>query len=176
MYRTNEQSGMSDEEYLQYLYSTDDQRMAEKIAKETAFKQEQTERRATEKLRKEEERITRQHQRAQNMADADYVGKIKKAGSVIYKIIFWTFSIFMLLFALVSFTSSGILSGILFLITAVLVNPLSEDFIRNKLFYLPKWGVIVVLIIGFFAGVLTFPQTNDVTDSTAYYEIGEYSM
>lgn len=124
----------------------------------------------------QEERITRQHQRAQNMAEADYVGKIKKAGSVIYRIIFWTFSIFMLLFALVSFTSSGILSGILFLITAVLVNPLSEDFIRNKLFHLPKWVVIVVLIIGFFAGVLTFSQTNDGMDSTAYYELGEYSM
>lgn len=87
MYRTNEQSGMSDEEYLQYLYNTDAQRTAKRTADEAAFKKEQAERKAAEKAKKAERRIVRQHQRAQNMADADYAGKIKKVGLVIYKMI-----------------------------------------------------------------------------------------
>ena len=158
MYRTNEQSGMSDEEYLQYLYNTDAQRTAKRTADEAAFKKEQAERKAAEKAKKAERRIVRRHQRAQNMADADYAGKIKKVGLVIYKIIFWAFSIFMLFFTIVSFSSSGILSGILFVITAVMINPFAEELIGKKVFSIPKWGAIVILIVGFFAGVLTFPQ------------------
>ena len=66
--------------------------------------------------------------------------------------------IFMLFFAIVSFSSSGILSGILFVITAVMINPFAEELIGKKVFSIPKWGAIVILIVGFFAGVLTFPQ------------------
>lgn len=113
---------------------------------------------------------------AQNMANAGYAGKAKKAGSVIYKVLFWAFSVFMLLFALVSFTSAGILSGLLFLITAILINPLVQDLIRNKLFALSKWVVIIILIVGFFAGVLAFPQTNSDTGTTACQKFSEYSM
>lgn len=49
--------------------------------------------------------------------------------------LFWIFSVFVLLFALVSFTTNGgILSGLLFLITAILINPLVQDLVRKKLF------------------------------------------
>lgn len=140
IYRTDEQREMSDEEYLQYLYNTDAQRMSENVSNVEAFKQEQT---------------------------------AKKIGSVIYKVIFWVLSIFILLFALVSFTNTGIVSGILFLITAITVNPFVEDLIRNKLFNLPKWVAIVILVIGFFAGVLTFPQTSRTAVTTACIELSE---
>lgn len=59
-----------------------------------------------------------------------------KAGSIrriLGKIVFWIFSIFLLLFAVVSFAiTGGILGGMLFLITAVFVNPLMTGFITNK--------------------------------------------
>ena len=54
--------------------------------------------------------------------------------------------------------TARILSGILFVITAVMINPFAEVLIGKKVFSIPKWGAIVILIVGFFAGVLTFPQ------------------
>ena len=176
IYRTDEQREMSDEEYLQYLYNTDAQRMSEKAANEVAFKQEQAERKAAEKAKKVEEKTARQHQKNQDVVNADYIGTAKGIASVIYKVIFWALSIFILLFALVSFSNTGIVSGNLFLITAIAVNPLVEDIIRTKLFNLPKWVAIVILVIGFLAGVLTFPQTDSVTETTSSIELSEYDV
>lgn len=71
-------------------------------------------------------------------------------------------STFLLLFSIVSFaTIGGILSGILFLLTAVFVNPLMTGFIRNKGKRLPIWLLIIVLIVGFLAGVLTYPTEGE---------------
>ncbi len=130
IYRTNEQSGMSDEEYLQYLYNTDAQRAVERSVNEAAYRQQQAEIKAAKKA---EERIARQRQRVQYRASVDGTGTAKKIGTVIYKILFWIFSIFIVLFALVSFTTNGgILSGLLFLITAILINPLVHNLARKK--------------------------------------------
>ena len=121
---------MSDEEYLQYLYNTDAQRAVERSVNEAAYRQQQAEIKAAKKA---EERIARQRQRVQYRASVDGTGTAKKIGTVIYKILFWIFSIFIVLFALVSFTTNGgILSGLLFLITAILINPLVHNLARKK--------------------------------------------
>lgn len=158
MYRTEENKEMSDEEYLQYLKSTDEQRAAEKEANEAAFKQEQAEKKAAEKARRSEEKEAKHREMAQKFADGNYGEKAKTAGGVIVKVIFWIASVFCLLFAIVSFTTSGgILSGILFVLTAVCVNPLLNGYIKKTGKNIPLWVFIVVLVVGFFAGVLTFP-------------------
>ena len=83
----------------------------------------------------------------------------KKAGNIVYKIAFWAISVFLLFFALIGFTENGgILSGILFLLTAVFVNPLIDDLINDKVFAFPRWIVIIVLIVGFFASIFTYPS------------------
>lgn len=147
MYRMKENKEMSDEEYIQYLASTDAQRMSEKEANEAAFKREQY-----------EKKEARHREKAQKIADANYGEKAKIAGGVIGKIIFWIVSVFYLLFAIVSFTTKGgILSGVLFCLTAICVNPLLTGYIRNIGKKVPVWILIIVSIIGFFAGVLTFP-------------------
>lgn len=157
IYRTVEQRAMSDTEYLQYLQATDGQRAAEREANEMAFKQEQAERKVMEKQRRMEEKEIRRHQCQQKKANADYDGTVPKAGKIIYNIAFWIFSSIDALFALVAFTSKGIVSGILFLITALLINPKLDDVVDEMFFKIPKWAIIVIMLVGFFAGVMMFP-------------------
>lgn len=162
MYRTEENREMSDDDYINYLVSTDAQRMTERAANEAAFKKEQAEKKAAEKAKRTEEKTVRRHSAAQKVAEANYWGKAKSIGRILGKIVFWILSIFLLLFAIVSFTTSGgILSGILFLLTAVCVNPLMTGFITNKWKKIPIWFLIIALIVGFLAGILTFPTGDE---------------
>lgn len=85
-------------------------------------------------------------------------GVLKKVGVVVYKIVFWAISAFVLLFCIASFmTTGGLASGILFLIAALAVNPFAGDLINKKLFKFPKWAALVILFVGFMAGLLVFP-------------------
>lgn len=127
IYRTHEQQEMSDSEYLQYLQETDAQRTAEREANQAAFK------------------------------NADYLGTIKKIGTIIFNIIFWILFVLDLIFAIASFTDSGVLSGLLFVITALLSNPKIDELISDKLFKIPKWAIVFIWFIGTFAGIMTFP-------------------
>ena len=149
VYRMPQQQKMSDAEYLQYLSATDEQRAAQRIANEVAFKQEQKEKKAV-----------RRYQREQNRKNTVYAGNRKKVGTIIYSIAFWIFSIFDFLFALTSFSSTGVTSGMIFLITAALINPKIDDLVSENLFKIPKWIIFIVMIVGFFAGVLTFPDAQ----------------
>lgn len=158
MYRMKENIEMSDEEYVQYLASTDAQSMSEKEANEAAFKREQAEKKAAEKAKRNGEKEARHREKAQKITDGNYGEKAKTVGGVIGKIVFWSVSVFYLLLAIVSFTTKGgILSGVLFCLTAVCVNPLLTGYIRNMGKKVPVWILIIISIIGFFAGVLTFP-------------------
>lgn len=112
MYRMKENKEMSDEEYIQYLASTDTQRMSEKA-------------------KRNEEKEARHREKAQKIADGNYGEKTKIAG--------------------------GVISKIIFCLTAICVNPLLTGYIRNMGKKVPVWLLIIVSIIGFFAGVLTFP-------------------
>ena len=158
IYRTEEQKEMSDDEYLQYLESTDNQRVAERYANKMALKQEQTERKAVERQRRLDKREIRRNQKEQNRDNVNDTEMTKRVLVIMYNIVFWILSVFYLLSALISFTSSGVLSGILFLLTALLINPKVDEVISDRVIKIPKWAIVVIMIVGFFAGVLTFPS------------------
>lgn len=140
MYRMEENKELSDEDYIQYLANADAQRISEKEANKTALKQEKIKKKAT----------------AKEPSPTDQ--KNTTAGEMIIKIVFWIISIVFLLFALVSFTTNGgILSGTLFCLTAIFVNPLLTGYIQNAGTKIPIWLLVIILIIGFMAGVMTFP-------------------
>lgn len=167
MCRTAKQSGMIDDEYLQYLKETDTQRAADRTASEAAFKQEQAEKKEAAKQQKAKQREARHQQMAENMSNIDVSGTAKKAGNIIYKIVFWVLSVLLLLFFLVAITSDGgALSGTILLLTALLINPLVVDLINKKLFQFPRWICIIILIVGLIAGMITFPKTASNGSST----------
>lgn len=185
VYRTKEQIEMSDEKYLQYLKEMDEVRIANEMAvrKEraelkAADKQKRKEEREIKRRQKEQDRVNarvskqeqkkidieeqveeRDIQRYQKKQDNVYIEKFKFFVSVIIKIVFWLLSLFLVLFALVSFLCEGIVSGIIFFVTALIVNPLVREHIFDKLIKIPIWVVVIVLMVGFFAGLLNFPLT-----------------
>ncbi len=75
---------------------------------------------------------------------------------IIYVIAFWLLSLLMAFFAIVAIYSSRCINGLLFLATAVAINPVVGDTIRKKLFNLPKWAAIFILVIGFFLALYAF--------------------
>lgn len=160
MYRTPEQRELSDKDYLEYLYNTDVQRLSDN-ANRVAERKERKKSvnagavRADDSVRYDEENAKKD------------TGVVRKVASVIYDIVFWAFSVFMLLFAIVAFTSSGTVSGVLFLITAAAINPLIGNVIRDKVYDVPKWVPVVILIIGFLAGILTFPSSDAAVQTTS---------
>lgn len=137
-YRTEEQKDLSDEDYLQYLKDTDEKRAAERAEQKSAEKEE----RAAEKAARK----------------AKHTGT-KSVGDIIYTVIFWILSVATVLLAVTSFASNAIASGILLLLTGLLINPLLEDLFSKNVKPIPKWVAILIFIIGFAAGVLTFPAT-----------------
>lgn len=176
MYKSEEYQEMTDEEYLQHLANADILRMEERRAKEAEFKQEQIERKLqkkqnkqkeTEEIQRREETIKSQFYKP-NRQRVDYKIILKTIGTVIYKVLFWFFSILLAILSLVGFTSGGIVSGVIFLLTALFINPTIEKIVKSKLFNFPKWLLFVVLLVGFFVGILTFPTDTDTgNDSVA---------
>ena len=177
MYKSEEYQEMTDEEYLQHLANTDTLRMEERRAKEAEFKQEQIERKLqkkqntlkeTEEVQRSEEKTIKSQFYKPNLQKVDYKVILKAIGTVIYKVLFWFFSIMLALLSLAGFTSGGIVSGVIFLLTALFINPTIEKLVKSKLFKFPKWIVFVVLLVGFFIGILTFPADTDTgTDGVA---------
>ncbi|MFR7425024.1 MAG: hypothetical protein ACLUT2_08475, partial [Clostridium sp.] len=170
MYRTPEQRGMSDEQYLQYLNNTDAQRMSQSAAYEDALKGTQAEQKAVWQTKSEAERAERNAHIEQRVDNAGYLSTLSSVATLIYNIIFWFLSVFVLLFAIAGFANAGIVSGIIYLITAIMINPLVGDHIRDKGAAFPKWAVIIILIVGFLAGALTFPITDTSSNKTASIE------
>lgn len=137
-YRTEEQKDLSDEDYLQYLKDADEKRAAERAEQKSAEKEE----RAAEKVARK----------------ANHIGT-KSVGDIIYTVVFWILSVATVLLAVTCFVSNAIASGILLLLTGLLINPSLEDLFSKNVKPIPKWVAILIFIIGFAAGVLTFPAT-----------------
>lgn len=98
--------------------------------------------------------------------------------SKIWAIIQWGLGGFILLLSLVAFsTKGGILSGLLFLLLAVLVSPLRKKILALLPVAFPKMIVIISGIVLFFASFLTFPssETTQLEGNTAE-EVVERSM
>lgn len=160
MYRTPEQRELSDKDYLEYLYNTDAQRLSDNANREAERKERKKNVNAGAVRADDSERYGEENAKKDT-------GVVRKVASVIYDIVFWAFSVFMLLFAIVAFTSSGTVSGVLFLITAAAINPLIGNVIHDKVYDVPKWVPVVILIIGFLAGILTFPSSDAAAQTTS---------
>jgi len=163
-YRTQEQMEMSDEEYLEYLKGADIAR----IEKEKALKEERARQKAIEKETKKAERKQKAQSKAENgasnyehreskLADNTILQKSMTVGSLLAKILFWAISVMFFLFSLIFFICEAFLSGIIFLVTALIANPLIRQYLVAKKIKIPIWVVILAIIIGFFAGILNFP-------------------
>lgn len=154
IYRSDEQKDMSDEEYLEYLKKNDAIRQEELLRNKEIAKQEKG--RLKELKRKE---------RAEN-AVAGCSVNVKKIGSVVVDVIFWILSVFTLIFSIVGFTThGGVVSGMILIITAILVNPIIYKLICNKGYNIKRWVCIVIFFVGFMAGIFTYPSSNEKTNT-----------
>ena len=178
MYRTAEQRSMSDEEYLQYLREADAQRMAQiqadKELKKAQIQAAKEQKKAQIQAAKEQKKLlsNTENQTANNITspiETKTSGTLRKVGKRIFVVSFWIVSVALSLLALIMFASQGgIITGIIWLLTAISVNPLIGDLIYNKVVRFPRWIVAIILVVGFFAGIFAFssPQTTSDTSSS----------
>lgn len=92
--------------------------------------------------------------------------KEKSSPKPLTNVILWLLSIFVLLLALVGF-SENILAGILFLIAAVMTNPVFLKLLRSKGLRFKKLLYIPVVIIIWFCGVFAYPTSESDTSADA---------
>lgn len=53
-------------------------------------------------------------------------------------------------------TKGGMLSVIYFVVTGVIINPITTAYIRSEGVKLSVWYLIIILIVGFMAGVYSY--------------------
>ena len=81
-----------------------------------------------------------------------------KVLTILADIVFWISSVFILLSVIVGFTTEGgALSGIILLLTAVFINPFVYKTIKDKLYPINRWMCIIILFVGFIAGMIAMP-------------------
>lgn len=83
----------------------------------------------------------------------------------VLKIIKWVLSVIMALFAIVGFSSGGILSGILFLLIAVALNPIVDGLLRKKNLRIKPVILVPSTIVLFLVACIIMPSTSSKTDS-----------
>ena len=155
-YRNYETREMSDEEYLRHLEMKDMER-AENRRAEYAEK---------EKLKE---------QRKENNSKVT-IGKVL---GVVFDIILWFFSLFVGIFWGVGALMLGAgLSGVVFIATGLFINPLCFKVLCNKVVMMPKWITVIVLVVGFFLGVMVFPETEatEMESSAVSEQIIEFAV
>lgn len=139
IYRTEEQKDLSDEEYLNYLAQQDSERerQIEIVQNENGIKVKQ---------------------KAERNSEKPISQSLLSFVKICFLIISAAMSLFMLLvfFATVGMPG-GVLSGIIFLITAVLINPLIYKEITKHVFPVKWWYVVLIFVIGFFVGLIFYP-------------------
>ena len=95
----------------------------------------------------------------------DYSEKKTKIKMIIGDIIFWILSIFVLIFSFGGFaTKGGTSSGIVLLVTAILINPLLYKVVCKKIHNTKRWMCAVVCLVGFVVGILSLPTPQKVAD------------
>lgn len=137
MYRSEPLKHMSDKEYLEYL-ELNDRNRPKRMFQNKSFAMHG-------KIKSEN---------ANNV--------FKKIGTVVVDVIFWILSIFLLIFSIVGFTTvGGTTSGIVFLITALFVNPLIYKAIKNKFDKIKRWICVIIFIVGFIFGIAVSPSDTE---------------
>lgn len=144
IYRMPENRELSDSDYIQYLLDTDKERIIKNAENKKHFKQSCS-----------SEQTKDVNNTQTGYTESNY---IIIAGSVIGTVVLLIISAFSLFLSLAAFlTSGGVLSGLLFLFSGLLINPFIIKFIKRKGLKIPLWIRIIIFIIAFFAGLLTYP-------------------
>lgn len=139
MYKGKEYSTITDEEYLQLLREEDKKRNSKTASIEKSHEPQKVERR----LLSQEDML-------------EIEDTAKGLGNLIYKVIFWGISLFLLLFAVAIGTSEGgVISGIFFLVAAIVINPSVVNFVNKKLFKFSRWLSVVIAVVSFFVAVFS---------------------
>lgn len=95
-----------------------------------------------------------------------YSEKKTKIMTIILDAIFWILSIFVLIFSFGAFaTKGGAVSGIILIVTAILINPIIYKFICNKIHNTKRWICAAVCLVGFFVGILSMPTPENISDN-----------
>lgn len=95
----------------------------------------------------------------------DYLEKKTKIRMIVGDIIFWILSIFVLIFSVGGFAiKGGTLSGIILLVTAILINPLLYKMVCKKIHNAKRWMCAVICLVGFVVGILSLPTPQNVSD------------
>lgn len=161
-----EQKYMSDDEYLEFLHSMDEKRTADKEAAKKQENEEKFARKAAAQQEKSERRKARKtnceycaEQSSNKQTTVDVKETVNKIGKIIYNIIFWFISVFYIICGIALLSSKIILSGIIFTVVGLLVNPKIDNQINEKLTNMPKWLYIIIAIVGFFMAISALPPT-----------------
>ena len=136
MYRTVEQKDMSDEDYLSYLDSNNE-----------SIKPIEDQMVGRVRLPKQEKVVRRE-------------SPIKKVTQIIGSIVGWAISIFTLIFVLAALIQGGIVSAIIFIVSALSINPLIYKSLKSKLNFVRKWMVILLFVVTFIIGIVVFPTST----------------
>lgn len=166
MYRSEEQKDMTDEEYLEYLRKNDAIREEEMAQNKELAKQQKAQLKELKRKEKEERRANKKHPSGTVNTNGG------KVASVIADVVFWILSVFSLLMSIGAFASNGVVSGILIIVTAILINPVIYKIIRDKIYPIKRWICIIIFFVGFMAGILTMPTTANNTSTSANAETG----
>ena len=88
-----------------------------------------------------------------------------KIMTIISDVIFWILSISVLIFSVGAFAvKGGVVSGVILLVTAILINPTIYKFICKKIHITKRWACAVVCLVGFIVGILSMPTPQNVND------------
>lgn len=161
MYRTEEQKYMTDDEYLAYLASEDVARVSAKepkasdVSKDAVSVEPIVVRSCEPKV---EEIKSGEHKKEKGAS----VGK--RVFGVIGSVIGWILSVFALIMVLGALISGGIASTILFVVSALSINPLVHRLVKSKVGFIRKWMCVVLFIITFIIGAIVMPTAT--TDTT----------
>lgn len=140
-YRTQEQAFMSDQEYLEYLASTDSERLANQEAIKNAYKKKLAEEKAYKKAN-------------------------QTALSKVLIIILWILSVILVLSGLVLIFSNNILSGLFMVIVGAFINPKLQEFISDNYFDIPKPAKIGIAIGGLIISMM-FSNSSEATKDSS---------
>lgn len=140
-YRTEEQSSMTDQEYLDYLIATDSERQANQEVIKNDYKKKLAEEKATKK------------------ANQTTLSKI-------LTIISWIFSVLLIFAGLILIFSKSILSGIFILLVGAFINPKLQEFISDNYTDIPKAIKIGVVIGGLILAIM-FSSSSETAENSS---------
>ena len=147
IYRTEESSSMTDQEYLEFLKKMD-------VKRENDTKEEEEARKAEAK-RKREESIEHTKEYVSNI---DFKKAAKNTTNIIFSIIFWLLSLFSAFMSFGCIILGSIVSFLFYLSGTIIINPLFHKFLRKRNSKMKIWVFVVLYFVVFIIGAMFFPS------------------